>query len=229
MSCQLFLRHQKSFKCLRDGLHALRGFKNCNWSSVLGQHYWNYVDISRIYVNGNSKLKNNLHFLIFFAFVVSFINVSNFAHSCIQGGLKAAILSDVIQGLTMIGVSVVIIMHGTIDAGGFSTVVNVTSERGRLDFFKYALFTALTRNSVSARQRQNFLITVFTSQLWSGSDYSSYHDIGDSWSAFHESLRLRLPAKLCSALLQHEQSDQSCQVRINPCMDCDKTFFTWNL
>lgn len=54
-----------------------------------------------------------------------------------QGGLKAAILSDVIQGLAMIGVSMVIIVQGTIGVNGPANVLNVTSERGRLDFFKY--------------------------------------------------------------------------------------------
>lgn len=53
----------------------------------------------------------------------------------VQGGLKAAILSDVIQGLTMIGVSLVIIVRGSTDIGP-DKVFNVTYERGRLDFFK---------------------------------------------------------------------------------------------
>ena len=52
-----------------------------------------------------------------------------------QGGLKAAILSDVIQGLTMIGVSLVIITKGSADIGP-DKILNVTYERGRLDFFK---------------------------------------------------------------------------------------------
>lgn len=53
----------------------------------------------------------------------------------LQGGLKAAILSDVIQGLTMIGVSLVIIVRGSADIGP-SQILNVTYERGRLDFFE---------------------------------------------------------------------------------------------
>lgn len=40
----------------------------------------------------------------------------------------------------MIAVSVVIVIHGTIDVGGPSTVLNITKERGRLNFFKYVLF-----------------------------------------------------------------------------------------
>ena len=36
----------------------------------------------------------------------------------------------------MLGVSVIIIIHGTFDAGGFSNVVNITREGGRFDFLK---------------------------------------------------------------------------------------------
>jgi len=37
----------------------------------------------------------------------------------------------------MIGVSVVIIIQGTINVDGPANVFNVTYERGRLNFFKY--------------------------------------------------------------------------------------------
>ena len=63
-----------------------------------------------------------------------------------QGGLKAAITSDVIQGITMIGVSIMIIIHGTVDVGGVSTVFNVTKQHGRLDFFKYVFALSLLEN-----------------------------------------------------------------------------------
>jgi Na+/proline symporter len=53
-----------------------------------------------------------------------------------QGGLKAAITADVVQGLTMIACSLAIIIFGTIDVGGFQKVISVSSERGRLEFFK---------------------------------------------------------------------------------------------
>jgi Na+/proline symporter len=53
-----------------------------------------------------------------------------------QGGLKAAITADVIQGLTMIICSLAIIIYGCIDVGGVGKVIDVTSERGRLQFFK---------------------------------------------------------------------------------------------
>lgn len=37
----------------------------------------------------------------------------------------------------MIGVSVVIIVQGTVNVGGPANVLNVTYERGRLNFFEY--------------------------------------------------------------------------------------------
>lgn len=53
-----------------------------------------------------------------------------------QGGLKAAILADVMQGLTMIAVSVAIIIQGSIEGGGVGTVIEKNVDGGRLDFFK---------------------------------------------------------------------------------------------
>ncbi|XP_003428104.1 sodium-coupled monocarboxylate transporter 1 isoform X2 [Nasonia vitripennis] len=83
----------------------------------------------------------------------------------LMGGLKAAILSDVIQGLTMIGVSIVIIIHGTVDAGGFNTVMNVTSERGRLDFFNFDLDPTIRVTTISAILGQLFMsLSVFGCQ-----------------------------------------------------------------
>jgi Na+/proline symporter len=53
-----------------------------------------------------------------------------------QGGLKAAITADVVQGLSMIVCSLAIIIVGSIDVGGFGKVIELSSERGRLQFFK---------------------------------------------------------------------------------------------
>lgn len=53
-----------------------------------------------------------------------------------QGGLKAAILADVMQGLTIVAVSVAIIFQGCIEVGGFGTVYERNKEGGRLDFLK---------------------------------------------------------------------------------------------
>ncbi|XP_067211887.1 sodium-coupled monocarboxylate transporter 1 [Linepithema humile] len=75
----------------------------------------------------------------------------------VMGGLKAAILSDVIQGLTMIGVSVVIIVQGTIHVGGPANVFNVTEGRGRLDFFNFDMDPSLRVTTVSATLGQLFM------------------------------------------------------------------------
>lgn len=53
-----------------------------------------------------------------------------------QGGLKAAITADVVQGLSMIACSLAIIIFGSIDVGSFGKVIDLSSERGRLQFFK---------------------------------------------------------------------------------------------
>lgn len=54
----------------------------------------------------------------------------------LQGGLKAAILADVMQGLTMIAISMAIIFQGGFEAGGVGNVVSTNLEDGRLNFFK---------------------------------------------------------------------------------------------
>lgn len=83
----------------------------------------------------------------------------------IIGGLKAAILSDVIQGLAMIGVSVVIIIQGTINVGGPANVLNVTYERGRLDFFNFDMDPTLRVTTVSATVGQLFMsLSIFGCQ-----------------------------------------------------------------
>ncbi|EZA55610.1 hypothetical protein DMN91_009076 [Ooceraea biroi] len=83
----------------------------------------------------------------------------------IMGGLKAAILSDVIQGLAMIGVSIVIIVQGTIGVNGPANVLNVTYERGRLDFFNFDMDPTLRVTTVSATLGQLFMsLSIFGCQ-----------------------------------------------------------------
>ncbi|KAM0736194.1 Sodium-coupled monocarboxylate transporter 2 [Formica fusca] len=83
----------------------------------------------------------------------------------IMGGLRAAILSDVIQGLTMIGVSVVIIIQGTVNVGGPVNVFNVTAERGRLDFFNFDMDPTIRVTTVSATLGQLFMsLSIFGCQ-----------------------------------------------------------------
>ncbi|XP_031370883.1 sodium-coupled monocarboxylate transporter 1 isoform X2 [Apis dorsata] len=82
----------------------------------------------------------------------------------IMGGLKAAILSDVIQGLTMIGVSLVIIVRGSADIGP-SQILNVTYERGRLDFFDMNFDPTLRVTTLSATLGQLFMsLSIFGCQ-----------------------------------------------------------------
>ncbi|KAI4495781.1 hypothetical protein M0802_008404 [Mischocyttarus mexicanus] len=75
----------------------------------------------------------------------------------LMGGLKAAILSDVIQGLMMIGISIVLIVQGTIDAGGVKQVVNVTVERGRWEFYNFDMDPTIRVTTVSAVLGQLFM------------------------------------------------------------------------
>ncbi|CAG5078092.1 Similar to SLC5A5: Sodium/iodide cotransporter (Homo sapiens) [Cotesia congregata] len=81
------------------------------------------------------------------------------------GGLSAAILSDVIQGVTMIGVSIVIIVQGVIDVGGPSTVFNVTHSRGRLDFLDFNTDPTVRVTTISATLGQLFMsLSIFGCQ-----------------------------------------------------------------
>lgn len=75
----------------------------------------------------------------------------------LMGGLKAAILSDVIQGLMMIGISIVLIVQGTIDVGGVKQVVNVTVERGRWEFYNFDMDPTIRVTTVSAVLGQLFM------------------------------------------------------------------------
>ncbi|XP_076240459.1 sodium-coupled monocarboxylate transporter 1 [Calliopsis andreniformis] len=82
----------------------------------------------------------------------------------VMGGLKAAILSDVIQGVTMIGISLVIIIRGSIDIGP-DKILNVTNERGRLDFFNTDLDPTLRVTTLSATLGQLFMsLSIFGCQ-----------------------------------------------------------------
>ncbi|XP_066581548.1 sodium-coupled monocarboxylate transporter 1 [Prorops nasuta] len=75
----------------------------------------------------------------------------------LMGGLKAAIVSDVIQGLTMIGVSIIIIIQGLVSVGSVSTVMNITQARGRLDFFNFDMDPTIRVTTVSATVGQLFM------------------------------------------------------------------------
>lgn len=83
----------------------------------------------------------------------------------IMGGLKAAITADVIQGLLMIAISLAVIVQGTIDVGGVSPLVEVSSERGRLDFFNFDMDPTIRVTTVSAFWGQLFMsLSIFGCQ-----------------------------------------------------------------
>ncbi|XP_046823476.1 sodium-coupled monocarboxylate transporter 1 [Vespa crabro] len=84
----------------------------------------------------------------------------------LMGGLKAAILSDVIQGLMMIGISIVLIVQGTIEVpGGVKQVLNVTIERGRWEFYNFDMDPTLRVTTISAVLGQLFMsLSIFGCQ-----------------------------------------------------------------
>ncbi|KAF7993765.1 hypothetical protein HCN44_010360 [Aphidius gifuensis] len=82
-----------------------------------------------------------------------------------MGGLQAAILSDVIQGVTMITISLLITVEGVVDVGGPSTVLNVTQSRGRLEFLNFNMDPTIRVTTVSATVGQLFMsLSIFGCQ-----------------------------------------------------------------
>ncbi|XP_069679260.1 sodium-coupled monocarboxylate transporter 2 [Periplaneta americana] len=83
----------------------------------------------------------------------------------IMGGLKAAITADVVQGLTMITCSLAIIIQGCIQNGGFGEIINVSSERQRLQFFNFDLDPTIRVTTLSALFGQLFMsLSIFGCQ-----------------------------------------------------------------
>lgn len=81
------------------------------------------------------------------------------------GGLKAAILADVMQGLTMIAISVAIIIQGCVEAGGFGNVFRLTKDDGRLDFFNWNMDPTVRVTTTSAIIGQLFMsLSIFGCQ-----------------------------------------------------------------
>lgn len=75
----------------------------------------------------------------------------------ILGGLKAAILADVMQGLTMIAMSVAIIIQGCVEAGGVGTVIETNKEGGRVEFFNFDMDPTIRVTTTSALIGQLFM------------------------------------------------------------------------
>ncbi|XP_008198466.1 sodium-coupled monocarboxylate transporter 1 isoform X1 [Tribolium castaneum] len=83
----------------------------------------------------------------------------------ILGGLKAAILADVMQGLTMIAVSLAIIIQGCIEVGGFGAVFERNKADGRLDFFNFSMDPTIRVTTTSALIGQLFMsLSIFGCQ-----------------------------------------------------------------
>ncbi|GJQ71827.1 hypothetical protein Trydic_g11509 [Trypoxylus dichotomus] len=81
------------------------------------------------------------------------------------GGLKAAILADVMQGLTMIAVSVAIIIQGSIEADGVGPVIQTNVDGGRLNFFNFDMDPTVRVTTISALVGQLFMsLSIFGCQ-----------------------------------------------------------------
>lgn len=74
-----------------------------------------------------------------------------------QGGLKNAIKADVIQALTMIFVTIVIIIQGFYRGGGVVESIKVTKDSHRLDFFNFTGDTTVRVDTFSAWFGQLFI------------------------------------------------------------------------
>ncbi|XP_030747674.1 sodium-dependent multivitamin transporter-like [Sitophilus oryzae] len=81
------------------------------------------------------------------------------------GGLKAAILADVMQGLTMIAVSFAIIVQGCVEAGGPVNVFYLSKRDGRLNFFNWSTDLTARVTTTSALVGQLFMsLSIFGCQ-----------------------------------------------------------------
>ncbi|XP_053682409.1 sodium-coupled monocarboxylate transporter 1 isoform X1 [Sabethes cyaneus] len=81
----------------------------------------------------------------------------------ILGGLKAAITADVIQGVTMILISIAIIIQSMVTVGGFGEIFTIPAEHGRLNFFNFT---------------GDFTIRVDTTSAWLGQLFMSLSIFG---------------------------------------------------
>uniref|UniRef100_A0A1B0CZK3 Sodium/solute symporter n=1 Tax=Phlebotomus papatasi TaxID=29031 RepID=A0A1B0CZK3_PHLPP len=75
----------------------------------------------------------------------------------VLGGLKAAITADVIQGLTMITISLAIIIQGTYETGGPLKVFNTAKDANRFQFFNFTGDFTVRVDTTSAFLGQLFM------------------------------------------------------------------------
>lgn len=114
-----------------DSLHPLRRSQDRRRLSLLGLYYRHHSDQHRMRCRGSVSSSAS-------GFRPPQPPISS--HSAripFQGGLKAAILADVIQGLIMIACSLSIIIQGVIDTDGVDYIVRTNYNHGRLKFFKW--------------------------------------------------------------------------------------------
>ncbi|XP_058467266.1 sodium-coupled monocarboxylate transporter 1 isoform X2 [Malaya genurostris] len=79
------------------------------------------------------------------------------------GGLKAAITADVIQGVTMILISVGIIIQSMVTVGGFDKIFTIPADNGRMNFFNFT---------------GDFTVRVDTTSAWLGQLFMSLSIFG---------------------------------------------------
>uniref|UniRef100_A0A1B6DDC7 Sodium/solute symporter n=1 Tax=Clastoptera arizonana TaxID=38151 RepID=A0A1B6DDC7_9HEMI len=83
----------------------------------------------------------------------------------LMGGLRTAIIADIVQLLVMLGCTVVIIFQGLISGGGLFNVINTNYEYGRLDFFNFDLNPTIRVTTISAIVGQLFMsLSIFGCQ-----------------------------------------------------------------
>ncbi|XP_055681231.1 sodium-coupled monocarboxylate transporter 1-like [Lutzomyia longipalpis] len=106
----------------------------------------------------------------------------------ILGGFKAAITADVIQGITMIAVSIAIIIQGVYETGGPVKVFNVVKDEGRLKFFNFT---------------GDFTVRVDTLSAWSGQLFMSLSQFGCSQNFVQRYLSLKTFAEVKKTMLSN--------------------------
>jgi len=81
------------------------------------------------------------------------------------GGLRTAIIADIVQLCVMIGCAVMIILQGTIEAGGIMRVIETNRDNGRFDFFNWSLDPTIRVDTSSAILGQLFMsLSIFGCQ-----------------------------------------------------------------
>ncbi|KAL1137888.1 hypothetical protein AAG570_009584 [Ranatra chinensis] len=133
-------------RCLASGTYLLRSILNLGVTvftpcvalkTIIGLPYW-------------ASISSVVAISIFFT---------------VMGGLRTAIIADVSQLLVMFGCSMVIIIQGTVTAGGPAQVLNISHTEGRLQFFNWDMDPTIRVTTVSAIFGQLFMsLSIFGCQ-----------------------------------------------------------------